>query len=107
MAIGRQRMEGNLRPALDRSATAGQGSEPPSQRQPLHRCVDAASARVLKSIENVHSIGAWLTRKYGFHMSEQTNSMLSDNGLPMRVKNCSKLSTVRSVPIHSSRVQPC
>jgi len=48
-----------------------------------------------------------MIRKYGFHMSEQTNSMLSDNGLPMRVKNCSKLSTVRSVPIHSSRVQPC
>jgi hypothetical protein len=26
---------------------------------------------------------------------------------PTRVKNCSKLSTVRSLPIHSSRVQPC
>ena len=48
-----------------------------------------------------------MTRKYGFPMSEQTNSMLSDNRLPMRVKNCSKLSTVRSLPIHSSRVQRC
>ena len=25
-----------------------------------------------------------MTRKYGFHISEQTNSMLSDKGLPMR-----------------------
>jgi hypothetical protein len=37
-------------------------------------------------------------------MSEQTNLILSDNGLPMRVKNCSKLSIVRSLPIHNSRV---
>src|ERR1700740_3607397 len=40
-------------------------------------------------------------------MSEQTNWMPSDNGLPISVKNCSKFSTVRSLPIHSSRVQPC
>ena len=40
-------------------------------------------------------------------MSEQTNWMPSDSGLPIRLKNCSKLSTVRSLPIHSSRVQPC
>jgi hypothetical protein len=48
-----------------------------------------------------------ITRKYGFHMPEQTNWMPSDNGLPISVKNCSKLSAVRSLPIHSSRVQPC
>ncbi len=48
-----------------------------------------------------------MTRKYGFHMSEQTNSMPSDNGLPIMLENCSKLSTVRSLPIHNSRVQPC
>ena len=41
------------------------------------------------------------------YMSEQTNLMPSASGLPIMVKNCSKLATVRSLPIHNRRVQPC
>jgi hypothetical protein len=45
--------------------------------------------------------------RYGCHLSEQTNLIPSDNGSPMRVKNCSKLSIVRSLPIHNSRAGRC
>src|SRR4030095_14642521 len=48
-----------------------------------------------------------MTRRYGFHISEQTYSIFSDKVAPMRVKNCSKLSTVRSLPTHSRRVHSC
>src|SRR6202049_4167351 len=34
-----------------------------------------------------------ITLRYGFHMSEQTNSMPSDNGFPLLGEKCSKLLT--------------
>jgi hypothetical protein len=60
----------------------------------------------VKSIENIHRVGSTLTDDPQVRLphAEQTNLMLSDNGSPMRVKNCSKLSIVRSLPIHNSRV---
>src|ERR1039458_6319931 len=38
-------------------------------------------------------------------MSEQTNSILADTSGPIMAKNSRKVFTVRSLPIHSSRVQ--
>ena len=42
--------------------------------------------------------------RYGGHISEQTNSILLASCVPMTVKNSRKLSVVRSLPTHSSRV---
>jgi len=43
---------------------------------------------------------------HGFHMSEQTNSIFADTSGPIMAKNSRKVFKVRSLPIHSSRVQP-
>lgn len=39
-------------------------------------------------------------------MSEQTNSIFADTSGPIMAKNSLKVFTVRSLPIHSNRVQP-
>ena len=40
------------------------------------------------------------TPKYGFHMSEQTNSIFADTSGPIMVTNSLKVFTVRSLPFH-------
>ena len=59
-------------------------------------------SRILSAWEHFSRI----TPKYGFHMSEQTNSIFADTSGPIMAKNSLKVFTVRSLPIHSSRVQP-
>ena len=60
----------------------------------------------MKAVEDIQGLRAILliSCKYGFHISEQTNSILLASCAPIMVKNSPKVSMVRSLPTQSSRV---
>ena len=59
----------------------------------------------VKAVENIDCIGAAFADDPQIGLPHVRADEFDGFGQPIRVKNCSKLSTVRSLPIHSRRVK--